>query len=559
MGIKVRTLVTVLLLLAGAASAAEAKSYVADRFDSRVEVMRGGALRITETVVFRFEGGPFKEVFRQLRTRDTDGIELVSASMDGVPFPEGDGPGTIGVRRRSRVEVRWRFAPVSDQTHSFELTYVMRGVVRAEDGADVLTWTAHPSEHKYRIDASAVTIILPASPLGEPGVDFRRVEGETSVDVNDGRILVQASELRSNGRVRITARMPAGSVLDAPPAWQQKALEQRALAPLWLAAAGGMVLAGILVLFGVRQGYDTPPHDASVVAGGPAVPDTLSPAEAGALVSNGSPGLEHAMATLFALAARGELTIEENEGRRWGQRQFTLTRRPARRPVAPHEQAALDLVFTDGGHAEGAVTLDKARSRLTWRFKQFRRALETELNANGLLDADRKAVRRRFAVAGTVLMIVALVVGLPLGLLTLDTYGAWPLLIPLAMAVLALVALICHSAHTPLSNEGLRRARYWRSFRGHLKDVAHDREAVPAGGIDQLLPFAVALGLADTWSKFLKKHRLTVPSWFRAAGDAELNPAFIAFVAYGGATHGGGAGAGAGGVSGAGGGASGAS
>jgi hypothetical protein len=350
--------------------------------------------------------------------------------------------------------------------------------------------------------------------------------------------------------------MPAGSVLDTPPAWQQRQQDQQARAPIWLATGGGVLLAGLILLFAVRQGYDAPPRDSTKAAGGPALPDTLAPAEAGAIVDNGAPGVAHAMATLFALAERGELTIGEEAKRTWGQRRFTVARRPARRPVATYEQALLDTIFSDDGKASDIVTLDKARSRLTRHFKRFRRAVETELNTHRLLDADRAAVRHRFGLISLVLFLVACFVALPLGLLLLSTNGGWPMVIPAAVAVVAFVSLICYAAHTPLSNEGVRRARYWRGFRDYLKDVAHDRTPLPPGGTDRLLPYAVALGLAHSWSRFLKKHKLAVPPWFHAAAPNESAPAFVAFVAYGGATAGGG---GASGSGGAGGGASGAS
>jgi hypothetical protein len=71
-----------------------------------------------------------------------------------------------------------------------------------------------------------------------------------------------------------------------------------------------------------------------------------------------------------------------------------------------------------------------------------------------------------------------------------------------------------------------------------------------------VLPFAVSLGLAQAWSKYLKHHREAVPAWFEAMSTADGNQAFAAFVATGGAGDGSG-GAAAGGA--AGGGSSGAS
>ena len=78
----------VIVSLAGA-SPAHASSYTAERFDSRIDVLAGGSLRVTETIVFRFESGTFTRVFRTIPSRNTDGLEVIAASMDGADMPEG--------------------------------------------------------------------------------------------------------------------------------------------------------------------------------------------------------------------------------------------------------------------------------------------------------------------------------------------------------------------------------------------------------------------------------------------------------------------------------------
>ncbi len=84
--------VVMALLLAGVPVTAAAKEYAAERFDSRIIVLRGGSLEVTETVVFRFYGGAFTQVYSQIPARRTDGIEIIRAAMDGVATPLGEGP-----------------------------------------------------------------------------------------------------------------------------------------------------------------------------------------------------------------------------------------------------------------------------------------------------------------------------------------------------------------------------------------------------------------------------------------------------------------------------------
>ena len=544
-----RRLGVLLFLLLGAASGVEAKTYVAERFDVRGELTRGGSLRVTETLVLRFESGTFSEVNREVSGRNSDGVEFISASMDGQALPRGAEPGQVDVRRGSGLRIKWRFDKRSSSTHTFTLDYVIHGAVRRGDGADVFAWRALPGKHDYRIESSRIDLLLPAKPLDAPAIGHRRAENvRTSAEGPSVRVLADA--IRSNGWVEASVRMPLGSAIAAGPAWQLRQERHRATAPFWAVAAAGVFFAGLVVLFGIRQGYDSPPRDTAPPSTVTTAPDALTPAEAGALVANGSPRLEHAMATLFALAERGELTIVE-EPRRFGQHRFTVVRRAAQRPVAPYEQAVLDAVFSKRGETEERVTLDRARSRLASHLKPFGRALETELDARGLIDQGRKQVRNRYATVSVAMFLLSMVL-LIAGLVAMRRFdqGAWPMMVGLALALAAIVALVCHAAHTPLSNEGVRRARAWRAFVAHLKEVAGDKATLSPADAARLLPFAVALGVASEWAKYLKAHRLAMPAWFHPGAGSDGSAAFVAFVAHGGASASGGGAPGGGAVGG---------
>jgi uncharacterized membrane protein YgcG len=556
--VTIRPLMICTLVFALLAGTAEAKDYYAERFDSRVEAARGGTIRVTETMRLHFRGGTFTQFYREIPTRLTDGVEIVSAAMDGVVLPSGTEPGHVQVAGSSRIRVTWRFAPVTDSSHNFELTYVVRGVIRQEDDADMLAWRTLRAEHAYRIDSSRSVFEFPAEPIAPPIVEARRA-GYFSATVDGTRAYVDARTIRQTGWIEARIRLPRGSLIDTPPVWQQRELFIRSQAGMWIIVAAIVLVAGLVVLFAVRQRYDAPPSDVAAAWTGSAPPDPLPPAMAGALITNGRPHLEHAMAAFFSLAERGELTIEERP-RSFGQSNFVLTRNATGRPLAEHEQRALDIIFTGSPGPESSVGLGKARSRLTRHFSKFSTALEREMTAAALMDEDRRSVRTRFMWVG----VAALIVAAPMPILLsffVNEFGGWPMLIPAALAVVGVTALIFYAAHTPLSNDAVRRAQYWRGFRKYLQDVARDREAPPPEStVRQWLPFAVAIGVAPAWSAYLKRHRAAAPPWFRAAADADSGKAFAMFVGIGGSGHSGGAHGGAGGGgSAAGGGASGAS
>jgi hypothetical protein len=552
-----RSLIASLLVLSIAAPAAAAgKSYSAERFDATIRVLDAGAIEVVETVVFRFDGGPFKEVFRELPRRRTDGIEIVRAEMDGRTLAIGD---ELSVRNRDgKVRVEWRFAPRADSTNTFVLTYIVRGVVAREAGADVLAWNALPTEHRYSITRSDVVFELPLAPRERATVLTRRVGNvtDTALEPGGSRLQLVANDIGRNGYVTARLAFDEGALIAAPPAWQARQIAARAVAPRWAMAAVVIFIAGIILLVALYQRYDSPRESGGGDVPLPAAPDALRPGVAGALAANGSVRLSHAMASLFALADRGVVQIVE-EPRSWGQRHFTLHRRDWNAPLAPEESAVVTHAFQNKGQVEDAVSLMKARGRVMKGLGRFKDAVHQELRALGMLDDERMRVRRRFLAVSIALLIVAALLIIPAALAA-STYMGWPFLIPAAVAAVAVAGFITYGALTPLSNAGCRSAERWRGFQKHLKEVARDRAQLASDSPARVLPFAVALGLTALWSKYMKQHPMGIPPWFRALGgsDQEGFPSFLAAVGSG--ADGGGAGAGAGGGA-AGGGASGAS
>jgi hypothetical protein len=528
---------------------AAAKTYAAERFDSRIRILPNGSIEVVETVVFRFEG-EFKYVYRELPRRRTDDIEVVSAEMDGRTLPFGKESGQVEVRQRSKVRVEWKFAPRADSSHTFVLTYMVRGVVQRAGGRDVLEWVALPTDHDYRIGESQVSLELPVAPLSRPIVDSKRV-AELTFEPGGEQLQVFARGIGKNGWVKTRLEFGEGAIIAARPAWQQRQLAARALAPRWLTAAGIVLGAGLLFMFALRQSYDRPwgtDHARRVDA----PPDTLRPAMAGAVAANGGTTLQHAMATIFALADRGVVTISE-EPRKWGQRHFTLHRRRATHRLAPEEDAALRLVFRHKGDEEDAVALAKARTRLAGRLGDFKTAVTQELRGLGLIDDERRRLRTRYLGFSIASLILAGVLVVPAAFLV-SRYEGWPFLVAGAVGLVSVIGFIFYASLTPLSNEGVRRAERWRAYRKHLKDVARERVHLTSDSPSRLLPFAVAFGLASVWSKYMKNQPAAIPPWFRTLALSGDDSGFYTFVDAGGAgAYGGAGGAGTGGAAGGGG------
>lgn len=542
------------------------KSYSADRFDVDLAVQPDGSLVVTETVDFRFEGGPFTFVFRDLAFNEIDGIDRLQASLDGEVLPQGTGPGQVEIQAGDPLQVTWHLPPTSDATHSFGLTYRVQGAIRQLDDADALIWRAIPEEHDYEIASSIVRLSYPSSTnlLAEPDVwDHRAV-----VESSTGQATLQVQDIDTDEGLVVEARFAPGSLISAPPAWQaaQQERRQHTQPALILGLSAGLLtvlVAGVwLWVFAHRFRRPTPSQPGAPLRR-TEPPNPAPPAFAAKLMGSGNP----ALAAIFDLAQRGALRIDE-QASRWG-RSFTLHRQPDAGVLRPHEHGLLDALFQTKRGMEDELALSKVGTRLASHQKLFNKPLDEEMALAGLLDTQRQAQRNRLVAAGVLMLLLGGVgfgAGMVWGAVSSDN-AQWSVL-PFAAAlagggaglfVAGLLALIVSATLSTWTEQGDRESADWKSFAAYLKDVSKGKEELlDTTRFERYLPYAAGFNLGESWVKrYEKQSGFSAPPWFQALRADDSSAAFVAVMV---ASHSSfSSGGGAGGASGAsGGGASGA-
>ena len=540
---------------------AQEKSYSADRFDVDVVVQNDGSLLITETVVFTFVGEPFTFVFRDIPTSKTDGIEIVAASVDGRFYPQGSNAGQVEIEPGSNVRVTWHMEPTANTTRTFVLEYRMLGVVQQTANSDLLRYQPMPDEFEYRIGSSTVTVEYPSSAnLQETPI---LTAGQATVDRNSNKVTFTRQNIEPNQTLVFEMAFAQGSLIDAPPTWQARQAEQDALAPVWLGAGLLIAAIGTLGAWGVYRNHQPVLPKGTAVRYQP--PNDLPPAIAGVLNGHGAkPSWSNALATLFDLADRGILSIEEVADKKWYQGQDFVIVQQNMTPgnLRPHEQGLLNLLFQTKKGRQTSVKMSKLANMVNGKqWEKFTKPLEAELEAAGYIDPVRKK-RRLWVMGGSFIFFIlgtAALIGLSVGLA--QQFGAWPIAIGLALFLLFAVWLIVGNMLTILTDDAKQMADAWQSFHDYLKAVTRKKAAVDNPNMfTQFVPYAASYGLLHQWAKFFQKEGWTeVPPYFRAAshsGDSSM-AAFVAMSSASASSGGAAAGAGAAGGA-AGGGASGA-
>ncbi|TMC15620.1 MAG: DUF2207 domain-containing protein, partial [Chloroflexi bacterium] len=247
-------LLVLLLLLAPAmptqaatkALAAPAKEYGAEHFDQQITIQNDGTLLIKERVIFKFLGGPFTFVYREIPTDKTDGIIIQSAYMDEHLLPEGTDAGQVEITQSNPVKATWHFTTTSDATHSFVLNYRVAGVVRKEKDGDALYWEALPTKYEYFIRSSTITVTYPekAKAVGSPQVQH----SAALIRTDRNTVIFLANNLSSSSPLEIDLRFASGSLISQAPQWQQRqAYGEKLIAPF---LGSGIIVAilGICLL-----------------------------------------------------------------------------------------------------------------------------------------------------------------------------------------------------------------------------------------------------------------------------------------------------------------------
>jgi uncharacterized membrane protein len=354
----------------------------------------------------------------------------------------------------------------------------------------------------------------------------------THIETGDSQAVFFARDLNSDSGLRVRLSFRPGSLIDAPPLWQARAVTIERSAPTFVVLSLLIFAAGAvgLTAYWLRQ------RRPFSLAAGSALhanqpPDDLPPAIAGLLIANGmTTQWQHALGTLFDLARRGIVRIEESAEHKWYRRNdFTLYLESQPLDLRPHERGLLDLLFTTKTGPVASVKLSHVSNDLVSQLKKFSEPLHQEMQAVGMFSPERQAVRKRLSVFGIVMLLFG-GVGLIVALALIGAWGGWPLLIPFALFGIGLVGLAMAVTFSPLSDEGAQQAGQWKGFAAYLRDVTRGRESPFQPKIFEMyLPYAASFGLAQAWTTFFKKQGLAeIPAWFQAAADSSGIDSFVA-------------------------------
>ncbi|MGY1823144.1 DUF2207 domain-containing protein [Geodermatophilus sp. SYSU D00079] len=510
-------------------------------YDVRVAAAADGSLAVEETIDYDFAGEerhgivrllPDRAPFAQTRDRVYPVTDVAVESPTGAPTDTEvtDEDGGLGIRVGDEdTEVTGR--------HTYVLSYRVAGVADPGEDGDRVTWNAVGTGWEVPIDEVEVRLSGPAAPVrADCAVGGQGDRTACAAEVTPtGELRATASGLDAGEGVTVAATFPAGTLPGARPLYEDTFSPAQAFRAT--PATLGVALAGLLALVlpalaVARRGRPA----GGPGPGGPQLtpPEDATPGQLGTVL-DGHAQRHEVTATLLDLAVRGLLRIEEVDDADAGDlpADWRLVRTAGDvGDLRGYERLLLEGLFADG-EVRALSELQPAFGALEAR---VRTALYEDVVERGWFPADPAAVRRRWYARGALVLAAGVAATVVLAVTTTWALaGVGPVL-----AGLVLLGLAGRMPRRTPAGEQLRRAA--AAFRDTLAAADRRRPGGPAPDLATAartdlavrhLPYAVALGVPDEWSRHLTEAGLdAVPDWYtpgpRHSGVA-VWPALVAF------------------------------
>ncbi len=492
------------------------KVYTANRFDVAAQITSDNTLHVTETEVFHFSGGTFSFVIRELPTDNTDGINIISTSMDQQDMSQGTATGQYEVDYSNPVKITWHFLVQPKSTHTFTLTYEIKGIVQKHPQQDLIDWKPLPLQHSYPISSSTISISYPqnASLVQTPEVD----QGSASVSTSPGQAVYHASNLGADQALELGLRFRPGLVSNEP-RWQLFPELSIKLLPFMIPLGLLIAVFGSWIPLRYYRRYRRPSPNALQLAGLGVTtpPGDLAPAIAGVLATtdNANPGWNQVLATLFSLMDRGIIAIAPPSMGGWivGNTDFNFVLARLDADVRPHEAVLLSILFqSSAGNVAPLVGIKRAGERYRSKAQEFTKALLGEMTVMGMIDSRRQGIRHRLGCIAGFISVMAIIVGA-----LLIFIAPWPLVfIPIGFLVVGIVISSTGSLVSIYTEAAHEAALPWKAFAEYMRLLTVGQGVLGAELFASYLAYATSFDLLTDWASSMQNYGLlALPGWFR--------------------------------------------
>ncbi len=384
---------------------------------------------------------------------------------------------------------------------TYTVRYRVARALRRYEGEVELYWNAIGTDWAMPIARARVEIAFPPAigPADVRALGFRGPYGSTDPvewTWENSVLVVEVEGLRAREGITVAVRIPAGAVA-LPGAWQGF---------LWFLQDNLYAGIPILVLVGMFLLWWKRGRDPKVGSVAPEYKplEGLGPAEAGVLLDNRADPRDFA-AGILSLATKGHLVIREiwTDDKAREPDDFELVAAESKAPLTPYEKALRDALL---GGADSRKISD-LKYKLYEKMPGLKARLYMDLSEDGYYVGNPDHVRSAYYGIGIGTIVLAGFLG----------YFTQSLYLGLALGISGLIVIAFAPFMPKRTGKGIEALRLVLGLQEYIRRAEVDRIEFAAREkhFDELLPYAMALGLTELWTKKFDGLLTKAPDWYQ--------------------------------------------
>ncbi len=517
----IRSLLILPLFLLGAClvppSVQAQRSLEIQSFDVNVEVAEDGDIRVMEAIQVRFNGswnGIYRTIPVEYRTPQGFSYRLF-LDLESVTDEGGREMRREVSREGFSRKVKIWVPDATDVTRTITLRYEVPNALKFFDDHDELYWNVTGTEWDMPIRSASALVELPPGATGLRATAFTGAYGSSAqdaqVDEIEGRFYFETTRgLQFREGLTVVVGWDPG-VVSRPGILKKASFFLRSNWLFFLPILSFLLMWRIWVHWGKdpKRLSISPQYEP---------PDGMSPAEVGTLVDN-RPDTRDITACLVNLAVRGYLRIEETESKALfgllkdtDYRFVRLKEEGEWGELRSHEKDILQGLFGVTGFSS-EILLSDLKNEFYKTLADVKNDLYRSLKSKGYYR------QRPDKVMGTFLAIGAISLGLaiPGFQLLANIFMTSPLSAVIGGILTALPIMgfgIFMPARTVKGARVLERILGLQEFLKRVESDRFRRMITSPEMFEELLPYAMALGVEDRWAKAFEDLYTEPPDWY---------------------------------------------
>ncbi len=491
----------------------EVSSFAAD-----ILVREDGTVGITERIGYYFPS-PRHGIYRDIPTRYVADGETFDIPLKVVSVTDGNGRPWQYQVIKNDVGIRIKIGDPDREitgAQTYAIEYDAVGALRYFADHDELYWNVTGNAWQVPIRRITAAVRLPNA-VDAAAVTMKCYTGEAGSTAQDCLTNLQGRN------AHFAADSPLTVVVGWPPGIVAKLLPPKPnpWLPLWPYVLPLAAFFALVVLWW-KNGRDPEGRGTLVVQYDP--PEGMRPAEVGTLIDEDA-GLKDVSATIVDLAVRGYLKIRETEKKglilKSKDYEFELLREWREdKELRDYERKVLMVLFDLSGKLCRVSDL-KENHDFYKGLPGIKKSIYVELVRQGHFPVSPELTRNTFIGVGLLIVAVA-VFGSPV--LTGMSESTPHLMI--ALIIVGAFVMLFSGFMAKRTANGVAASEHAMGFREYLEKAEkyriqwQEKENV----FEKFLPYAMAFGVADKWSKAFEGMNVAPPKWYE--GSAFSHGAF---------------------------------